>query len=104
MEYIPGWDCHGLPIELKAVKSKAGKTLSLPTIRSIATRFAQHTITKQLTEFKSWAILGDWKNKWSTMGISQPTSFNEIDRSYEVRQLKVFLEMVKRGITPINWI
>ena len=86
MSYIPGWDCHGLPIELKAVKSKAGKELSAPIIRNIARKFAEKTVLTQMQEFRNWAVTGDWENKWCTM-----------DREYEVRQLEVFLEMVKRG-------
>jgi isoleucyl-tRNA synthetase len=70
VSYIPGWDCHGLPIELKAVKSKKGKQLPGPIIRNIARQFAEKTIQKQMTEFKSWAITGDWQSRWCTMGIS----------------------------------
>lgn len=70
VSYIPGWDCHGLPIELKAVKSKSGKQLSPPTIRSIARNFAERTVQKQLEEFKSWGVTGDWQNRWLTMGIT----------------------------------
>ena len=86
VSYIPGWDCHGLPIELKAVKSKPGKELSAPIIRNIARKFAEKTVLKQMEGFREWAVTGDWENRWCTM-----------DREYEVRQLEVFLEMVKRG-------
>jgi isoleucyl-tRNA synthetase len=68
VSYIPGWDCHGLPIELKAVKSKQGKYLSAPTIRAIARNFAEKTVQRQLEEFKSWGVMGDWENRWLTMG------------------------------------
>ena len=90
VSYIPGWDCHGLPIELKAVKGSSRKKLSAPTIRSIARTFAEKTVQKQLEEFKSWGVTGDWQNRWLTM-----------DRDYEVRQLQVFLEMVKKGMERI---
>ena len=70
VEYIPGWDCHGLPIELKAVKTKPGKYLRPETIRRIASRFAEQTVLKQMSEFKSWAVLGDWEKRWCTNGMS----------------------------------
>lgn len=69
VEYIPGWDCHGLPIELKAVKSTKGKYLPAETIRTIARRFAEKTIIKQMEGFKSWCVLGEWEGRWCTMGI-----------------------------------
>ena len=69
VSYIPGWDCHGLPIELKAVKSKSEKELSASIIRNIARRFAEKTVLKQMDEFKGWAVTGDWENRWCTMGI-----------------------------------
>jgi isoleucyl-tRNA synthetase len=68
VEYIPGWDCHGLPIELKAVKTKPGKILSAEMVREIARRFAGKAILKQMEGFKGWSIMGDWDNRWCTMG------------------------------------
>jgi len=52
------------------VKSKSGKQLSAPTIRTIARNFAEKTVSKQLDEFKSWGVTGDWQNRWLTMGTS----------------------------------
>jgi isoleucyl-tRNA synthetase len=69
VSYIPGWDCHGLPIELKAVKTKPGKYLSAPKIRQIARSFAEKTVLKQMDGFKGWAVIGDWEKRWCTMGI-----------------------------------
>ena len=59
VSYIPGWDCHGLPIELKAIKSKSERELSPSTIRNIAGRFAEKTVLQQMEEFKGWAVIGD---------------------------------------------
>jgi isoleucyl-tRNA synthetase len=67
VEYIPGWDCHGLPIELKAVKESEWGIGPL-VIRQKAREFAQQTMLSQMDEFKSWCVTGDWKNKYSTMG------------------------------------
>ena len=68
VSYVPGWDCHGLPIELKAVKAGSEKQLPASTVRNIARQFAEKTMLKQLDEFKAWAITGEWDNKWCTMG------------------------------------
>ena len=76
VSYVPGWDCHGLPIELKAVKSKSDKELSAPIIRSIARRFAEKTVLKQMDEFKGWAVTGDWENRWCTMGLTLDVKVN----------------------------
>lgn len=80
VSYIPGWDCHGLPIELKAVKSKSEKGLSASTIRNIARRFAEKTVLKQMDEFKGWAVTGDWESRWCTMGIHRNDDANRRSR------------------------
>jgi isoleucyl-tRNA synthetase len=70
VEYLPGWDCHGLPIELKALKSKSEDQLSAAQVRGIAKRFAEKTVQNQFTEFKDWCVMADWQNSWTTMGTS----------------------------------
>ena len=71
MSYIPGWDCHGLPIEMKvqelARKSKQRDSRETD-IRSQARKFAEKTMLEQMDEFKSWAVMGSWENRWRTMG------------------------------------
>ena len=59
---------------------------------------------RQLEEFKSWGVMGDWENRWLTMGTVSATfawklSVLNLDREYEVRQLEVFLEMVAAWVT-----
>ncbi|GBP67419.1 Isoleucine--tRNA ligase, mitochondrial [Eumeta japonica] len=69
VHYIPGWDCHGLPIELKAlqnIKSKA--EISNPfTIREIARNFATETVKIQKATFESWGVMADWDKSYLTM-------------------------------------
>lgn len=94
VEYRPGWDCHGLPIELKALRASAtagddGKTLPrVPPveIRKAARTFAAAAIREQSESFRSWGVLGDWDNPYLTM-----------DREFEVRQLRIFQNMVRKG-------
>ncbi|CAG8499014.1 1003_t:CDS:10 [Cetraspora pellucida] len=85
--FIPGWDCHGLPIELKALSElNVDKSSLTPMqIRSTARKCALSTIETQKSEFMSWAIMGDWDNPYKTL-----------DKEYEVRQLNLFHEMVKK--------
>ncbi|EFW15782.1 isoleucine-tRNA ligase [Coccidioides posadasii str. Silveira] len=99
VEYIPGWDCHGLPIELKALNSKnqVGKDLGPANIRAIARQLAEETVVKQMKGFREWGVMGDWENHWKTM-----------DKEFEMRQLEVFLEMVDKGLIyrrykPVYW-
>jgi len=72
VSYVPGWDCHGLPIELK-VQELARQSNQWNScqrdIRSEAKNFAEKTVLAQMDEFKSWAVMGDWENSWRTMGI-----------------------------------
>ncbi|CAG8470009.1 10667_t:CDS:10 [Diversispora eburnea] len=88
VSFIPGWDCHGLPIELKALselKNVDKSKLTPMQIRTTARKSALDTVEIQKSEFKSWGIMGDWKNAYKTL-----------DKEYEVRQLKIFYEMMKK--------
>jgi isoleucyl-tRNA synthetase len=86
VSYIPGWDCHGLPIELK-VQELARKSKSRDSrqtdIRSEAKTFAEKTVLAQMEEFESWAVMGDWENSWRTMGI--PLSVKSVESRSGVR-------------------
>ncbi|EGR47443.1 uncharacterized protein TRIREDRAFT_63935 [Trichoderma reesei QM6a] len=95
--YRPSWDCHGLPIEMKALGESGTKGLSPPKIRESARRLASKTILDQMKGFKSFAVMAEWDNKWTTM-----------DRAFEIRQLRVFQKMVRSGLIyrkhkPVYW-
>ena len=97
MNYIPGWDCHGLPIELKAVGAAEGKRMSPGAIRKAARKLASATVKKQMKSFRSYAVMSDWDARWTTMDIE-----------YELRQLRLFQRMVRRGLIyrkfkPVYW-
>lgn len=100
ISYVPGWDCHGLPIELKALEQhgwKDRKTSDAVAIRQAARIFAQAAVEQQMKGFKSWAVMGDWDGHWKTM-----------DRSFELRQLAVFKAMASKGLIyrrhkPVYW-
>ncbi len=98
--YVPGWDCHGLPIEtalLKEMKmSKRGVT-DIAKFRSDAAAFAQRFIEIQRDEFKRLGILGDWSHPYTTMA-----------QGYEAKIIRAFRLLVKkghvyRGLKPVLW-
>lgn len=98
--YRPGWDCHGLPIELKALaelKVTDRSNLSPTQVRAVAQATAQSAVDSQRQEFSSYAVMGDWTNGYKTM-----------DKDFETRQLKVFYEMMNKGLIyrankPVYW-
>ena len=103
VDWVPGWDCHGLPIELKALQEQGRKpgisteTTDAVSIRNVARRLARKTVEKQKKSFREWAIMADWNNAWTTM-----------DTGFEINQLQVFREMVKKGLIyrrfkPVYW-
>ncbi|MBI2944545.1 MAG: isoleucine--tRNA ligase [Candidatus Wallbacteria bacterium] len=94
--YVPGWDCHGLPIELKTMEENKGLT-DPATIRKRCREYAQRFIDKQRTDFIRLGVLGDWQNPYLTMSAT-----------YEATQLDVFATLVERGLVfrelkPIHW-
>ncbi|KAL2155225.1 hypothetical protein VTH82DRAFT_3901 [Thermothelomyces myriococcoides] len=97
VSYVPGWDCHGLPIELKAVDAAAGKSMSPGAIRKAARELAAKTVTEQMKAFRTYGVMADWDARWTTM-----------DMAYEVRQLRLFQRMARRGLVyrrykPVYW-
>lgn len=96
--YKPGWDCHGLPIELKALEASGDhKNMTSLEIRKSARGLALRTIDKQMEGFRSYGVMADWNGRWTTM-----------DKDYELRQLRLFRKMVSRGLIyrkfkPVYW-
>ena len=97
LAYRPGWDCHGLPIELKACKDDDSWKQSPLQIRTKAGKYARKTIKLQREAFQRWGCLGDWENPYLTF-----------DPEYEAEQIDVFYRMYKkgciyRGFKPVYW-
>ncbi|MFM9264358.1 isoleucine--tRNA ligase [Tychonema sp. BBK16] len=100
VRYVPGWDCHGLPIELKVLQNmKSEERLNLTPIelRRKAAIFAQQTVEQQRESFKTYGVWGDWEHPYLTL---KP--------EYEASQIGVFGEMVLkgyiyRGFKPVHW-
>ncbi|MEO8345098.1 MAG: isoleucine--tRNA ligase [Betaproteobacteria bacterium] len=94
--YVPGWDCHGMPIEVQIEKSH-GKHLSTAETQRLARAYANEQIARQREGFKRLGVLGDWEHPYTTMAFK-----NEAD---EIRTLGRILEkgFVYRGLKPVNW-
>lgn len=97
--YVPGWDCHGLPIELQAMKKLGSKAAELPPakIRQKCRQHAQKFVNVQRDEFKRLGIFGEWENPYLTM-----------DPEYEAAEVEVFKKLwsegyIYRGLRPIHW-
>lgn len=94
--YIPGWDCHGLPIE-NAIEKKFGRNLPRDEMQAKSRAFATEQIGIQMGDFKRLGVLGDWDNPYRTMDFR--TEANEI------RAFKRVIErgFVYRGLKPVYW-
>ena len=94
--YVPGWDCHGMPIEIQ-IEKQFGKSLPAAEVQQKARAYAAGQIEKQKDGFKRLGVLGEWDNPYKTMNFS-----NEAN---EIRALAKILEKgyVFRGLKPVNW-
>jgi isoleucyl-tRNA synthetase len=97
--YIPGWDCHGLPIELQVEKKhgRPGHKLDARAFRAACRAYAQEQIDLQRTDFKRLGVLGDWDRPYLTMAPR-----------YEAQQLRAFGRIignghVYKGVKPVYW-
>jgi isoleucyl-tRNA synthetase len=94
--YVPGWDCHGMPIEIQ-IEKQFGKHLPVVEMQAKARHYAQEQIARQMQDFKRLGVLGDWDNPYRTMHYR-----NEAD---ELRALGRLMQkgFVYRGLKPVNW-
>lgn len=94
--YVPGWDCHGMPIEIQ-IEKQFGKNLPTAEVLQKARAYALEQIDRQRAGFIRLGVLGEWENPYMTMAYG-----NEAD---ELRALGKLLEKgyVYRGLKPVNW-
>ncbi len=98
--YVPGWDCHGLPIEFKVSQEmrKTGDTSAdAVTIRNACEAYARKYIDIQRVQFKRLGVLGDWDNPYLTL-----------NKEYEADELRLFADIVEKGFVyrgkkPVYW-
>jgi isoleucyl-tRNA synthetase len=94
--YVPGWDCHGMPIEVQIEKTH-GKHLPTGETQRLCRAYAAEQVERQKKDFVRLGVLGDWGRPYLTMAYR-----NEAD---EIRALGVLLKKgyVYRGLKPVNW-
>ncbi|MDT0501743.1 MULTISPECIES: isoleucine--tRNA ligase [unclassified Halomonas] len=94
--YVPGWDCHGLPIEHK-VETTHGKQLEPERARELCREYAAEQIQEQLKDFVRLGVIGDWDNPYRSM-----------DYANEAGEIRALADMVEagyvfKGLKPVNW-
>ena len=97
--YVPGWDCHGLPIEHQVERrlGKLGNGLDAREFRRACREFAGEQVNRQRIDRKRLGAIGDWDRPYLTM-----------DRRYEAEQLRAFARLLERGLVfrgykPVHW-
>ena len=97
--YVPGWDCHGLPIEVAVEKKfgKVGQKLDAAAFRQQCREYALAQIDQQRAGFKRLGVLGDWEHP-----------YRSLDKSYEADMLRALARIVEndhvtRGFKPVHW-
>ena len=95
-QYVPGWDCHGMPIEIQ-IEKQYGKNLPTAEVLAKSRAYASEQVERQKKDFIRLGVLGDWDNPYLTMNYR-----NESD---EIRALGNILDkgFVYRGLKPVNW-
>src|SRR5690242_4134036 len=97
--YVPGWDCHGLPIEHQIEKTRGRDTKKLEPreFRKACREYARQQVEKQRVDFMRLGIIGDWDRPYTTM-----------DPGFEGEQLRVFAQIMRnghvyKGLKPVHW-
>ena len=97
--YVPGWDCHGLPIEhqIEKTRGKEVKTLAPREFRQACRDYALEQVDGQRKDFKRLGVMGDWEHPYMTL---QP--------GYEAEQLRAFAQILRnghvyKGLKPVHW-
>ncbi len=97
--YIPGWDCHGLPIELEVEKKhgKVGQKLDAAEFRKACREYALRQVDSQRRDFRRLGVLGDWERPYLTM--------DPVYEANQVRGLAIIMANghVYRGYKPVHW-
>jgi isoleucyl-tRNA synthetase len=94
--YVPGWDCHGMPIEVQIEKTH-GKNIPVEQTQRLARAYATEQIERQKKDFQRLGVLADWDNPYLTMAFGNEAG--------EIRTLGKILAKgyVYRGLKPVNW-
>ena len=94
--YVPGWDCHGMPIEIQ-IEKLYGKNLPIVELQAKARQYAHEQVARQMTGFQRLGVLGDWNDPYLTLRFDTEAA--------QIRVLAKLMEKgyVYRGLKPVNW-
>lgn len=94
--YVPGWDCHGMPIEIQ-IEKLHGKGLATREVQAKSRAYAQEQIERQKKDFIRLGVLGQWDQPYKTMDFK--------NEAHELRTLQAIVDkgFVYRGLKPVNW-
>jgi isoleucyl-tRNA synthetase len=94
--YVPGWDCHGLPIE-NQIEKDHGRNLPRDKVQALSRAYATEQIAQQMADFQRLGVIGEWDNPYRTMNFANEAG--------EIRVLKRLFErgFVYRGAKPVYW-
>ena len=94
--YVPGWDCHGMPIEVQ-IEKQHGKNLPPQETQRLARAYATEQIERQKQDFQRLGVLGDWDHPYKTMDFATEAG--------EIRAIaKIWKNgLIYRGLKPVNW-
>jgi isoleucyl-tRNA synthetase len=95
-QYVPGWDCHGLPIENQIEKTH-GRGLPRDKVQALSRAYATEQIAQQMADFQRLGVIGEWSKPYRTMDFANEAG--------EIRVLKRLMERgyVYRGAKPVYW-
>ena len=97
--YVPGWDCHGLPIELKVEQKvgKPGQKISAAEFREECRQYAAKQVDGQRNDFIRLGVLGDWSNPYLTMNFATEANI--------IRSLAKVIDNghLQKGVKPVHW-
>ncbi len=96
--FVPGWDCHGLPIEIEVEKKiKKGEELSDKDFRKLCREYALNQVERQKKDFKRLGVLGDWENPYLTSNKKfEASTLKALEKIYNNGHLE-------KGFKPVHW-
>ncbi|CEG40940.1 isoleucine-trna ligase [Plasmopara halstedii] len=101
--YVPGWDCHGLPIEHKALTllQLEANDLTPVQIRALSRQLARQAVQEQQKDFERWGVLADWSGDPDSIYLTMNPSYEA--KQYDVLKKMVVDKLIFRGFKPVYW-
>eukprot|EP00644_Phytophthora_capsici_P013267 jgi/Phyca11/560976/estExt2_Genewise1.C_PHYCAscaffold_51085 len=103
VQYVPGWDCHGLPIEHKALSllQLEANELSPAQVRALSRQLARKAVQEQQKDFERWGVLADWSGADDSVYLTMNPSYEA--QQYDVLKKMVHDGLIFRGFKPVYW-